>query len=106
MLVFLSSQCFLIEVQETTNKYIMRVWQYSNNILPSVIARVTLGRYIVLKLPLKGYYKHYQGKKNSLILAYEEKLEVVLKFCLKRMFIVKVHAVGGDSKLIFLLTLF
>lgn len=40
-----------------------------------------------------------------MILIYEEKLEAVLKICLKRVVIAKVHAIGSDSKLIFLLTL-
>lgn len=46
------------------------------------------------------------SEEEELFLIYEEKLEVVLKNCLKRILIAKVHAVGGDSKLIFLLTLF
>lgn len=46
------------------------------------------------------------SEEEKLFLIYEEKLEVVLKICLKRILIASVHAVGGDSKLIFLLTLF
>lgn len=46
------------------------------------------------------------SEEEKLFLIYEEKLEVVLKICLKRILTAEVHAVGGDSKLIFLLTLF